>query len=275
MRTLSIGDIHGRNDWTYFTHGSPQDFDRWAIAIDSGAPAHDDMRSEDFDNYVDYDKIIFIGDYVDSFTVGNAEMKKNLEDIILFKQACPDKVVLLLGNHDIQYIIKNAICSGYRPEMQHDFYKIFMDNIELFTFAYEGFNKDGESWLWTHAGVTSGWYKELRKELYDPNHRFAEIIKERDPQTIADEINLAWELRLPVLYNVDASSGGYEMWAGPAWVRPRVLNAYPIDGVSQIVGHTPQAAIWRNEIDGTSVVHVYIDCLEHGGDNGDCFELEL
>jgi hypothetical protein len=274
MRTLSIGDIHGRNDWTYFTHGSPQDFDRWAISIDNGAPANDGLWAEEFDNYMDYDKIIFVGDYVDSFNVGNAEMKKNLEDIIFFKKTCPDKVVLLLGNHDIQYIVANEICSGYRPEMKHDFYKIFMDNIELFSFAYEGFDKDGKTWLWTHAGVTSGWYKELRKELFDPNHRFAEIVKERNPQTIAEEINLAWELKMSVLYNVDAASGGHYLWAGPIWVRPHVLNIYPLDGVSQIVGHTPQARIWRNEVNDT-VEHVYIDCLEHGGDNGDCFELEL
>jgi hypothetical protein len=274
MRTLSIGDVHGKNDWTYFTHGSPQDFDRWAIAIYNGAPGVNEIWQKEFDNYINYDKIIFVGDYVDSFTVGNAEMKKNLEDIILFKRACPEKVVLLLGNHDIQYIVKNEICSGYRPEMLHDFYKLYTDNIELFSFAYEEYDKDGKTWLWTHAGVSSGWYKELRKELFSPNHRFAEIIKERDPQTIAEEINLAWELRMHVLYNVDVSSGGYELWAGPIWVRPHVLNDYPLDGVSQIVGHTPQAAIWRNAVNET-VEHVYIDCLEHGGHNGDCFELEL
>jgi hypothetical protein len=274
MITYSIGDIHGRNDWMYFTHGSPQDFHTWAVAVHNGAPGVDEIWREEYDNFMDYDKIIFVGDYVDSFNIGNAEMKKNLEDIIFFKKACPDKVVLLLGNHDIQYIVANEICSGYRPEMKHDFYQLYTDNIELFSFAYEGFDKDGKTWLWTHAGVTSGWYKELRKELFDPNHRFAEIVKERNPQTMAEEINLAWELRMSVLYNVDATSGGYDQWAGPIWVRPHVLNIYPIESVSQIVGHTPQARVWRNEVNET-VEHVFIDCLEHGGDNGDCFELEL
>jgi predicted MPP superfamily phosphohydrolase len=160
LHTYSIGDIHGRNDWMYFTHGSTQDFEMWKTAVENGAPADDELWREDFDNFTKYDKIIFVGDYVDSFDVSNVEMKKNLEDIIFFKKMLPHKVVLLLGNHDIQYIVPDQWCSGFRPEMKHDFYDIFYQNLSLFQMAYQAGNT-----LWTHAGVTEGWLKELYKEI--------------------------------------------------------------------------------------------------------------
>ena len=73
MRYITIGDIHGRDDWQ---------------AI----------------NIRNYDKIIFIGDYVDSFEKSDFAILENLKKIISLKKRHPDKVVLLLGNHDVQYL---------------------------------------------------------------------------------------------------------------------------------------------------------------------------
>jgi predicted MPP superfamily phosphohydrolase len=261
LRTLSIGDVHGVNDWMYWTHGSPEDFNYWAISVTNGAPADDDLWREEYDNYMSYDKIIFIGDYVDSFTVNNVQMKKVLEDIIFFKKALPDKVVLLLGNHDIQYFIENQICSGYRPEMKFDFYKLFTDNLSLFRMAYE---LGGT--LWTHAGVTRGWLKELHKEMNDPKHHLHEVLKLAKDWTISQKINHAWECRLNSIYNVDKESGGWNMWAGPLWVRPKTLNENRIS-MKQIVGHTPMQKITVEDR------VTYIDCLEHG--DADCLDLEI
>jgi predicted MPP superfamily phosphohydrolase len=266
IKTYSIGDIHGRNDWMYFTHGSPVDFETWRTHVENtGDPdGYADFDQPDWHNYTMYDKIIFVGDYVDSFTISNIEMKKNLEDIIFFKKTCPDKVVLLLGNHDVQYIVSDQICSGYRSEMRMDFYDIFHKNIDLFKLAHQIGNV-----LWTHAGVTAGWWTEFQKEMYNPNNRFIEIARDNITANYAGLLNLGWEMKLDSIYNVDHISGGFQMWAGPLWVRPHVLNKHALEDVKQIVGHTPQAAIW--ECDKV----VYIDCLEHGGDSGDCYALDI
>ena len=72
MKTLTVGDLHGKDVWK---------------EIDT----------------IRYDKIIFVGDYVDCFTTSNVEIKHNLEQIIRYKKDNMDKVVLLLGNHDVQY----------------------------------------------------------------------------------------------------------------------------------------------------------------------------
>jgi hypothetical protein len=228
MKTLTIGDIHGRDSWKSFT----QDLDS-------------------------YDKIIFIGDYVDSFTVSNVLMLHNLVEIIELKKQNPDKVVLLLGNHDIQYIVPNQSCSGYRPEMQYDLQDLFRKNLDLFQMAYQY-----ENTLWTHAGVSEGWLKQLERLLANPTFKYSDIVAERNPETLADKINLAWELKLSVLYYVDTYSGGTNAWAGPLWVRPIILNNWPIK-MNQVVGHTPQATIWTNPVEG-NVTHYFIDCLEYG-----------
>lgn len=255
---IAIGDIHGRDIWKFGLFGSSYEFEQWVREYDNGI--HEFMADQY--PFVEYDKIIFVGDYVDSFTVGNAEMKKNLEDIILFKKAYPEKVVLLLGNHDVQYIVSNQICSGYRPEMRFDFGKIFNDNIDLFEMAYELKTKHVPI-LFTHAGVTQPWLDELREYFRtEPSHKremFAEIAE----SSIVEILNAAWKLNVPTLYNVDHISGGSQKWAGPLWVRPHILKNNPIPGYDQAVGHTPCAGVQMWPFPGGETVLYTIDCLEH------------
>lgn len=277
MKILSIGDIHGRDSWKFMTHDSPYEYNIWRIAVDNGG---DPLSFWEALPYHQYDKIIFVGDYVDSFKVGNVEMKSNLSDIIHLKRVLGDKVVLLLGNHDISYIVPNQWCSGYRPEMKHDFYQLFSENLELFKIAHEETDSSGGKWIWTHAGVTSGWYKELLDSMFNPRYRFAELIKEFDPSTksVSEILNKAWELRMDTLFNVDSYSGGMSSWAGPIWVRPPMLNYWPMEGYNQIVGHTPQGDIWVVDADPDGEMynnfkHHFIDCLEYGSENPLVLEL--
>ena len=271
MKILSLGDTHGRNSWKFHTHGSPYDYSTWKIAVDAGAPA-DDFEFWKELPYTGYDKIIFVGDYVDSFTISNAPMKQNLLEIIEFKKLLGDRVILLLGNHDVQYFVPDQICSGYRAEMLHDFGDIFRKNLDLFTMAYEILDEEGTTYLWTHAGVTKEWLEDLKANLTSPDYRFAEHVLESNPITTAEWINLAWELRAKDIFFVDHESGGWSKWAGPIWVRPRTLNYAPLIKHHQIVGHTPQRTINKVVLLST-VTHYYIDCLEHG--DGEALTLEI
>ena len=83
---MTIGDVHGRDTWKFMTHGSSYEFEQWVIMIEAGANPNDELFKNDYP-YFNVDKIIFIGDYVDSFTISNVAIKKNLEDIILFKKS--------------------------------------------------------------------------------------------------------------------------------------------------------------------------------------------
>ena len=113
---LTIGDVHGRSTWKEIIFGGETEYFWWKQSIEEG---YDEEKTYEFQKF---DKIIFLGDYEDSFDKSNVEILENLKDIIQFAKAYSNLVVLLLGNHDIQYIVKDKICSGYRGEMYHDLY---------------------------------------------------------------------------------------------------------------------------------------------------------
>ena len=257
-KILTIGDVHGRDKWMFHTHGSPYEFNHWMTMVENGAPADENEFWKEMP-YTQYDQIIFVGDYVDSFDINNVAILDNLKKILFFKKALPDKVVLLLGNHDIQYFVPNEVCSGYRAEMKPDLYQLFTENRECFKVAHLEKDNTGVKYLWTHAGVTNGWLKDVCRDINNPRYRHYEIAKDFDPDDLEKFINDLFELRVDNIFNVDAHSGGYSLWAGPFWVRPTILNDHPLEGVNQIVGHTPQKMI--KDIICGDVTHYLVDCL--------------
>ena len=78
MKTLVLGDIHGKTVWKDI--------------IDSENP----------------DKIIFLGDYVSTHDkISSSQQIDNLENILSYKEDNLDKVILLRGNHKI---LRNILC---------------------------------------------------------------------------------------------------------------------------------------------------------------------
>jgi hypothetical protein len=53
-------------------------------------------------------------------------------------------------------------------------------------------------------------------------------------------------MELPQIFQVDGASGGWSMYGGPLWVRPKQLEAEGID-LNQIVGHTPIKKLTEKE----------------------------
>ena len=146
-KVLIVGDIHGRNNWELV---------RYLTGVD---------------------KIVFVGDYVDSYDKKDVEIYHNLKEIIQFKLDYPDKVELLLGNHDIQYIFSPHFqCSGFRPHMLPYIKALFDEYIDLFNIAYQTDNH-----LFTHAGVTNAWLAWARDfivkyGLLDDNSNIGDIL---------------------------------------------------------------------------------------------------
>lgn len=147
MKILIIPDVHGRKFW------------RKAIETE-------------------WDKVIFLGDYVDPYDgeAKQSEVMFELIDIVEFKRQNPDKVTLLWGNHDLFYW-----CKPYRKffdywsrhdDLRHnDIQAYFRENLDKFQWAdqYENF-------LFTHAGLTNGFVKQLELENYNAktiNNAFA------------------------------------------------------------------------------------------------------
>lgn len=204
MRVISIGDIHGRRYWKGI---NPDDFDI----------------------------IIFDGDYVDSFEFTDEEIIENLKEIIEFKIKYPDKVVLILGNHDISYMwsYEEFACSGFRSDIFYDLHDLFHLNKRLFQIAYQIGNH-----IWTHAGISKGWYN-FNKEIIEG---YKEKFKPEDGSelNLGDVLNMIlWTKDNQILHQVSDHRGGVYKYGGITWAdRKETINGH-LPGYHQIVGHTP------------------------------------
>ncbi len=197
-----------------------------------------DIHGEDFFleilksyKYRKIDKIIFLGDYMDSFYLQSVLIKRSLLDILELKEKEPDKYVLLLGNHDVQYLKPTVQheCSGYRKKDHNEFYNLFNKYKTYFDVAYQINN-----YIFTHAGVHEGWYNyvflpEVAKMLPELSYR----------GNVATKLNVAYKTGIiPSIYDCGYDRGGNKQLGGPLWVDKSKLWRKPLKGYHQIVGHT-------------------------------------
>jgi hypothetical protein len=248
MKIVSVGDIHGLN--------------RWKLLLFGTLTPSKELISKVM---LLYDKIVFIGDYVDSFTVINEEIINNLLEIIQFKKDYEDKVILLWGNHDVFYYTMNFgrdNISGMREEMLHELNLIFSSNYRYFQLAYQY-----ENYLFSHAGIHRGWWEHYVRPKISGNKesRFQKYLE--GTENIADVCNIMFEFQDDDIFLCGAgrTSGGWSnKMGGPLWASKLEITKKPLFGYHQIVGHTGIDKIttfnsFGNEPDDTSVT--IIDCL--------------
>ena len=123
------------------------------------------------------DKIVFLGDYCDPYMDEGIEYEwqdtlSNFNEIVELKRQNPDKVVLLLGNHDMHYrnsqFCKYAKSTRYDGIHSHKLNELFNgDNYKLFQLCYCVEN-NGRRIIFTHAGITKFW-AEMCGVTYDEN----------------------------------------------------------------------------------------------------------
>lgn len=175
-----------------------------------------------------YHQVIFLGDYVDGFDKTDTEIYENLKKLISFKEKHPDRVILLLGNHDIQYLHFPAYrCSGFRPSLQMQLTDLFHQYQNCFQVAWQV-----QNYLFTHAGVSATWYQQF---IALPI--IADLIKE--PGSLADLLNKAEaSSKRDFLHRAGYLRGG-EGYGGITWADKAELENDLLPGYHQFVGHTP------------------------------------
>jgi predicted MPP superfamily phosphohydrolase len=195
-----------------------------------------------------YDQIVFIGDYVDSHDddeYPDARILENLEKIIAFKKSYPEKVVLLLGNHDVHYMYAGEVnaCSGFRGSMLAGLQRLFTENSSLFDMAYQYRNT-----LFTHAGVSNAWYREYNAAMRSELQKIKEQAGIEMPRTLAGKFNLlrSTETGRRILFTVS----GLRTWpqdllqsGGIIWADQEETDYDYLRGYHQVVGHTVVKAI--------------------------------
>lgn len=137
---LIIPDLHGRTFWKK--------------AVD--------------ENIDKVERVIILGDYLDPYSwegITRKEAITNFNEVIAFKSEHKDRVILLLGNHDIPYIDKKNFYtrSRYDSSNAHHINGMFRSHRSLFQLAHEEYI-NGKRYLFTHAGLIPQWY-EKHKDL--------------------------------------------------------------------------------------------------------------
>lgn len=203
------------------------------------------------------DKLVLMGDYMDSHDATDTELLYLLEQIINYKKENPHKVILLLGNHDIHYIHSPEYrCSGYRPSMQNEVYKLFLDNRDMFQVAW--LNGD---YMATHAGILTEWYSKYYDRLSYYEDKL-NIYKRDNLDVLLNNISMtsdAW-----MLYSVPVVRGGYVgsvggiVWADSTEIKEKGC----IHRFNHIVGHNSVKSIETFVGKGGPAV-TFVDCLRY------------
>jgi predicted MPP superfamily phosphohydrolase len=229
-KTLVLGDTHGRSNWK--------------LAIHQEQP----------------DRIIFIGDYFDSFEFSGVEQIDNFKQIIQYKENNPQvEVVLLIGNHDHHYFpeIGYTGTSGYQAGVGHSITQVIDENRHHLQIAY-GF----ENYLFTHAGVSPVFMDQVFGE------------NDWSIENVVVDLNELFRYK-PMAFEFNGFDAyGDNTTQTPIWIRPRSLmsankkhkKSLRKDYI-QIVGHT---GMKRIDIDGsdkfTGGRYYFIDTMETSGD---------
>lgn len=213
MRTIAIGDIHG-TQW-------------WKKIVDSET----------------YDKVIFMGDYFDSFSVPGEVQLNNFYSIVEFAINSGKEAILLVGNHEFHYMPEGGCdeYSGYNARWAPHFATALQNNRDLLKPCHVD-----QGILYSHAGVTDPWLCRHK-------------VRATTLKGIERAVCRLWETKPEAFrfYPQDWTGTGNHPLQGPLWVRPNTLLYEGVD-LTQVVGHTPQASVYHG---GDCW---FIDTMEYG-----------
>lgn len=208
-----------------------------------GSPAWKDV------SFADWDRMVFVGDYVDSFEYDDQHILENLREVIRLKETHPGKVVLLWGNHDLSYLFLSKQghgCSGFRTGMAQHLHDLFSENRDLFLTAWQT-----GKYIWTHAGIVREWYEKFIEK------------KVTGDATLSDTLNRLFREYDPLLFHVGPLRGGCHSHGGVFWADIRETLHDPLPGYHQVFGHTKTGNGVLSYISGDKTTSVTCtDCLE-------------
>lgn len=219
MKTLILGDIHGKTIW------------KDIVQL----------------NY-DVDRVIFIGDYFDSFEHSAAEQIFNFNEIINYKKQINQEVVLLIGNHDHHYFRKIGYTgtSGFQHKHALQISQYIEENKMHLQMAYQF-----DQILCTHAGVCETFLNQyFGKEGWKT-------------KTIANQLNQLFEENPNAFEFNGWEPSGDNIGQTPIWIRPRSLMMDSKNlrkKIIQVVGHTHMKQIPSDA--STNGRYFFIDTLD-------------
>jgi hypothetical protein len=229
MKTVVIGDVHGRS--------------LWKLIVNQENP----------------DRVIFIGDYFDSFEISGVEQIQNFKEIIEYKEKSGKEVITLIGNHDHHYYpeVGYTGTSGYQSRIAPSITQVIDENRQHLQIAYSF-----DEFLFTHAGVSptfmdgefgeEGWVEDNVVELLNDLFKYK-----------------------PKSFDFNGTDPyGDNTYQTPIWIRPKSLmavNKKHDKGLKkkyiQVVGHTQVKKLDLVGAEKSAGGRYYlIDCQETTGE---------
>lgn len=183
------------------------------------------------------DDIIFLGDYLDPYSREGITRQDAIDtflEIIAFKQAHPDNVTLLLGNHDLGYICSDI--NDCRRDYEHydEIHQLFHTHRHLFQLCTSR-QIQNKTYFFSHAFLNYYWLETCRKYL---------DFKYDDPSQIADILNTCYrqqQSRMFELLSVTSTHrGGVFPFGSMVWSDLHELDLPTpfVDGIYNVFGHT-------------------------------------
>lgn len=193
-------------------------------------------QAEKIISTVGADDIIFLGDYFDDFD-DDAEMVRDTSEWLIESVKKPNRIHLF-GNHDQHYAFpyRSFRCSGYEEWK----YFIIHDLVTKATWEkLKWYHVLEEKWLLSHAGLHKLNVPQDILALHTDRPKFfAELTQWLDVE-IQNCLRKAANNETSWVFNAGRARWGQQRVGGITWCDYE-REFYPILGLNQILGHTPQ-----------------------------------
>ena len=217
--------------------------------------------------------VVFLGDYLDGYPHEwatsmsgrySCDYQKrgidNLKEIISLKKRHPERITLLLGNHDLTYIYGMKFCECRTDYINWgEILNLFKENIDLFklchdeiinnkriVYSHSGFNKMWEETVCNIFNIKKDTDKDEPINCDEINIRFRESVKfyyENSDGQLMHEDEM-----YDVLSDMSYLRGGWTSYGSIVWgdirdfsdsyIDEKLINETLFNDVIQIVGHT-------------------------------------
>ncbi len=200
---------------------------------------HHWKRAEFIISKIGADEIMFLGDYFDDFG-DNPDMVESTCKWLNESVNKPNRIHLF-GNHDQQYAFnyRTFRCSGY-TQWKHHIINDLVNNDTWNKLKWYYFLDN--QWLLTHGGLHKlNVPSSIRKYHIDKSKFYLKIGEWLDEEIIKG-LRMAANNQELWIFNAGRYRGGYHKVGGITWCDYN-HEFFPIKGLNQIVGHSPQITV--------------------------------
>ncbi|MDR2498065.1 MAG: metallophosphoesterase [Tannerellaceae bacterium] len=175
-------------------------------------------------------EIVFLGDYLDPYPsekIDAAQALETFKNIVDFKRQNPERVTLLIGNHELHYYDTQYRCTRFSHTNYETVHTILTAEE---TKDYFCICRKIENVIFIHAGILKGWYDEHAESLAE----FGEGID--------DQLNNLFKADKEPFGEVSALyRGGDSDYGSPIWADFReIISEQEVfdPECMQVIGHT-------------------------------------